>query len=133
MIVVDASAACDTIIGRDPQGGTADRLAEADELVAPHLIDIEVLHALRRSVRSGRLTADRASDALDDFADLTLSRFPHEPFIDRVWELRDELGAYDASYLALAETISIPLVTRDAGLAAVAKRTVEVELFRPVD
>ena len=58
-------------------------------------------------------------------------RNPHEPFIDRIWELRDDLSAYDAAYLSLAEAISIPLVTCDAGLAAVAERSVEVELFPP--
>ncbi len=56
-------------------------------------------------------------------------RFPHEPFIDRIWELRNDLSAYDAAYLALAEAISIPLITCDAGLATVARRTVDVELL----
>ena len=88
---------------------------------------------LRRFVHTKRLAADRAGDALDDFADLELTRYPHEPLIDRIWELRDDLGACDASYLALAEAISIPLLTRDAGLAAVAERTVAVELFAPGD
>ncbi len=72
MIVVDASAAFDAIIGRDLHDGVADRLTQEDDLAAPYLIDIEVLNALRRSVLTGRLTADRASDALDDFADLAL-------------------------------------------------------------
>ena len=131
MIVVDASAAFDAVVGRDQHDPIPARLAEADEIAAPHLIDLEVLHALRRDVRTGTTSADRASDARDDFADLALSRYPHEPFIDRIWELRNDLSAYDAAYLALAEAISIPLITRDAGLAAVAERTVEVELFAP--
>ena len=133
MIVIDASAAFDSVVGRDPDDRIAARLAEADELAAPHVIDIEVLHVLRRFVHAKRLTADRASDALDDFADLELTRYPHEPLIDRIWEFRDDLSAYDASYLALAEAISIPLLTRDARLAAVAERTVAVELFAPSD
>jgi predicted nucleic acid-binding protein len=131
MIVVDASAAFDAVVGRDPLDAIASRLAEEDELLAPHLIDIEVLHALRGSVLRDELGIDRASDARDDFADLALSRYPHEPFIDRIWDLRDVLSAYDASYLALAEAISIPLLTCDRGLASVAERTVEVELFPP--
>ena len=131
MIVVDASAVFDAVIDRNASTSVRERLAKDDDLIAPYLIDLEILNALRRAVRSGRLTADRASDALGDFADLELTRYPHEPFIDRIWELRDGLGAYDAAYLALAEAISIPLITRDAGLASVAERTIEVELFPP--
>ena len=131
MIVVDASAAFDAVVVRDPLDAVAGRLAREDELLAPYLIDIEVLNALRRAVLREELGIDRASDARDDFADLTLSRYPHEPFIDRIWDLRHALSAYDAAYLALAEAIAIPLITCDAGLAAVAGRTVEVELFAP--
>lgn len=131
MLVVDASAVVDAVVESGPSDPIPARLAEADGLVAPHLIDLEVLHFLRRMVHTERLTADRASDALDDFADLELTRYPHEPFIDRIWELRDGLSAYDAAYLALAEAISIPLITCDRGLASVADRTVEVELFPP--
>ncbi len=131
MIVCDASAAFDATTGRDLEDGLANRLMKEDDLAAPYLIDIEVLNALRRSVRTGRLTTDVASDALEDFADLALDRYPHEPFIDRIWELRNDLGAYDAAYLALAEAISIPLITCDAGLATVARRTVDVELYPP--
>ena len=131
MIVVDASAAFDAVVGQDPLGRASKRLAAEDELIAPYLIDVEFLHALRRSVLGGVLGLDRASDARNDFADLVLARYPHEPFIDRIWDLRGALSAYDASYLALAEAISIPLVTCDRGLATVAKRTVAVELFAP--
>ncbi len=60
-----------------------------------------------------------------------MERCSHELLIDRIWELRDALNTYDAAYLALAEAMAIPLITRDAGLAAVAERTVEVELFPP--
>lgn len=131
MLVVDASAAYDALVGRDPLDGIGMRLARADELAAPCLIDVEVINALRKSVLAGRLTADRASDARDDFAGMALSRFPHEPFIDRIWELRDQLSAYDAAYLALAEAIGIPLITCDARLAAVARESVEVEFYPP--
>lgn len=131
MIVVDASAAFDAVTGHGSPVRIWERLAAEDEVVAPHLIDVEFLHALRRCVLRGDISIDRASDARDDFADLALSRYPHEPFIDRIWELRDDLSAYDSTYLALAEAISIPLITRDRGLAKVAERTVAVELFPP--
>ena len=104
-----------------------DRLEHEDELAAPHLIDLEVLNAFRRTVRQGELTTDRAVTSVQDLAELVLSRFAHEPLIDRIWELRDRLSAYDAAYLALG----IPLVTCDAALAAVAGKSVEVELYPP--
>jgi predicted nucleic acid-binding protein len=130
VIVVDASVVVDVTIDRRPGDHLSERLINEDELVAPHLIDIEVLHALRRLVRFDHVSFDRAVDARSDFAEFALTRFPHEPFMDRIWELRDDLSAYDAAYLALAEGISIPLVTCDVGLASVAKRTVDVELYR---
>jgi predicted nucleic acid-binding protein len=108
-------------------------LGSDDELAAPHLIDLEVLQALRRLARRGELSSDRAVDSVRDLAELVMIRYPHEPFIDRTWELRDSLSAYDAAYVALAEAISIPLITCDAGLAAIAERTVTVELFSPVN
>lgn len=133
MLVVDASAAYDALVGRDPLDEITVRLAQGAELVAPYLIDIEVVNALRKSVLAGRLTADRASDARDDLLNLSLDRFPHEPFIDRIWELRDQLSAYDAAYLALAEAIGIPLITCDAALASVARDSVTVEFFPPAE
>jgi predicted nucleic acid-binding protein len=71
-----------------------------------------MLNALRKAVLRDELGIDRASDARDDFADLALSQYPNEPFIDRIWDLRHALSAYDAAYLALAEAISIPLILR---------------------
>lgn len=132
MIVADASAVVAAISGGGQQTETIrDQLEREDELFAPHLIDLEVLQALRRAVRLGELSADRAVDGVQALAELALTRFPHEPFTERIWELRDRLSAYDAVYLAIAEAIGVPLVTCDAALAAVAERTVDVELFAP--
>jgi predicted nucleic acid-binding protein len=134
VIVVDASAIVSAIAAGDERSGQVrERLGSDDELAAPHLIDLEVLQALRRLARRGELSSDRAVDSVRDLAELVMIRYPHEPFIDRLWELRDSLSAYDAAYVALAEAISIPLITCDAGLAAIAERTVTVELFSPVN
>lgn len=98
---------------------------------APHLIDVEVVHTLRRLVRLGDLTADRAADGMTDFRDLALIRYPHGPLIDRMWELRDNLTAYDAAFIALAEQLDAPLVTCDARIARASGVRGTVELFEP--
>lgn len=132
MIVVDASAVVDAITGSDERARLIrHRIRGEDELAAPHLVDLEFAQALRRLVRLGEVTLERGESSFQDLADLALTRFPHEPFTERIWELRDRLSTYDAVYLALAEAIGVPLVTCDAGLAAVAERTADVELFAP--
>ena len=134
MIVIDASVLVAAIAGGEGRvERIRDRIEQEDELAAPHLIDLEVLNALHRTLRRGELTADRAVAGVQDLAELALSRFAHEPFIDRIWELREMLSAYDAAYLALAEAVAIPLVTCDAALASVAGASVEVELYPPGD
>ena len=129
MLVVDSSAALEALAARDPAPGLVERLAEDGDLHAPHLIDTEVLHALRRMLRRGQISDDRAHDARTDFADLTLVRYPHEPLNDRVWELRENLTAYDATFVALAEALDVPLVTCDARLAAAPGHRAAVELY----
>jgi len=132
VLVVDASAAFDAVVATEPLDDLAARLGADPELAAPHLIDLEVLSALRRSVRLGRLSVDRAGDARADFADLALTRFPHEPLAERIWELRDSLSAYDAAYVALAEVLAVPLITCDPALVAAAEQTAAaVELYAP--
>jgi len=128
MAVLDASAAVAAVTGL-AGNEIAVRLTDEDDLVAPFVIDLEVMHAVRGSVRGGHFGLDRATDAIADFIGLDITRYPHEPFFGRIWELRDNLSAYDAAYLALAEATEDPLITRDAGLAAAAERTVDVEYF----
>lgn len=114
MIVVDASAMVEALVGRDPQPALLDSLA--GELFAPHLIDVEVLSVLRGLTLAGKLDALAAEDALRDHFDFTITRYAAEPLADRVWELRHQFGAYDACYLALAEALGAPLHTCDRKL-----------------
>jgi predicted nucleic acid-binding protein len=130
VIVVDTSAVLEALAARDPAPGLVERLASDGDLHGPHLIDTEVLHALRRMILGHEITDERAADALSDFAQLTLARYPHAPLSDRVWELRHNLTAYDATFVALAEALDTPLVTCDARLAAAPGPTARIELFR---
>jgi predicted nucleic acid-binding protein len=81
-------------------------------------------------VVSGAISDDRAADARVDFADLTIVRYPHISLADRMWELRQNVTAYDAAFLALAETLGAPLITCDIRLSRVRGYTAAVELFR---
>lgn len=124
MIVIDAGVVVALLIGDlEPE-----RLGE-EALGAPHLIDSEVINALRRLVLHGDLTAPQGEAAIDGFLGLTLSRYAAHPLRRRMWELRHNLSAYDATYFALAEQASASaLLTTDARLAAVpgARCVVEV-------
>ena len=86
-------------------------------LHVPHLLDLEVVQVLRRYVRDKVLTAQRGQEALEDLGDLPLNRYPHDFLIPRVWQLRANLTAYDAAYVALSELLDAPLLTCDRGIA----------------
>ena len=112
MIVVDASAAVSALLNAGPA-----RRALADEqLHAPHLVDSEVANALRRGVAAGRLEAGAAWTALDRWRRLGITRYPVFGLLDRVWELRENVSSYDASYIALAERLDCSLLTADGRL-----------------
>lgn len=128
MIVVDASAIVDVLAPGLPDPELYDHVSEGD-LHAPHLVDIEVVNALRRHVAAGRLSPERAADAKGDFEALAIVRYPHLPLLDRVWELRESLTPYDATYIALAETLGVPLVTCDARLARAPGHEAEILVF----
>jgi len=129
LLVVDTSAAIDALLADPPAAGLVERLSEGGELAGPHLIDVEVMQALRRLVRTGAVSEERATDARADFADLALTRYPHEPLADRIWELRNNLTAYDASFIALAESLDVPLLTCDRALVGVPGCSAVVELY----
>lgn len=130
MLVVDTSAVIGALTGRPPSGELLERLATDGDLHAPHLLDVEFLHALRRLVRDRELSEDRAADARADFAALTITRYEHTLVADRVWELGHGLTAYDATFVALAELLDAPLVTLDGRLARAPGHHATVELLQ---
>jgi predicted nucleic acid-binding protein len=118
VIVLDASALLEFLL-QAPLGTRVEArvFRDEDELHAPHLADVEVTQGLRRLVRAGEVTPDRAAEAIADLADLDLHRHPHLDLLTRAWKLRENVTAYDAMYVALAEALDAPIITCDAPLA----------------
>ncbi len=94
--------------------------ALGETLHAPHLLDVEVAQVIRRYAANGDIDAGRGRAALDDLADMNLQRYPHGFLLPRVWDLRENITAYDAVYIALAEALDAVLLTRDQRLARAA-------------
>ena len=129
MIVVDASALIEILLRTPAAGAVEKRLFDTQEtLHAPHLLDVEVTQVIRRYATSGEIDQDRGREALIDLADFPLRRYPHGFLLPRVWELRDNLTACDAVYVALAEALDARLLTRDRRLAAAAGQHARIEV-----
>jgi predicted nucleic acid-binding protein len=129
MIVVDASAVLEALLRTPAVTAVEQWLFEPSQtLHAPHLLDVEVAQVVRRYAANGEIDADRGRMALDDLADLPLHRYPHDFLLPRVWDLRNNLTAYDAMYVALAEVLDVPLLTRDTRLAAAPGHHARIEL-----
>lgn len=129
MIVVDASALLEALLRTPAAEAIEKRLFTAEEtLHAPHLLDVEVAQVIRRYTVAGEINQERGRAALDDLNAFPIRRYPHGFLLPRVWELRTNLTAYDAVYVALAQALDAPLLTRDRRLAAAARRQVRIEL-----
>lgn len=130
MIVIDASALIELLLLTPRAARVAARMAAHDDTIhAPHLIDLEVLSALRSLEARKVLTTSDATKAVNDLLVLPLVRYPHDALIARTWALRGNLTAYDAAYVALAERLAAPLVTCDAQLAAAPGLRIALELI----
>ncbi|HSH44843.1 MAG TPA: type II toxin-antitoxin system VapC family toxin [Longimicrobiales bacterium] len=127
-MVVDASVVLEVLLQTETGRAVEGRLFGGDLLHAPHLLDLEVAQVLRRHVLRGGLTASRGEGALRDFHDLRIERYPHHPFLGRIWALRENTTAYDAAYLSLAEALEVPLLTTDARLAGAPGHAATVEV-----
>ena len=131
MIVLDASAAVAVLLNTDQEAGSIRRRISqpGEALHVPHLFEVEVLQVLRRHNLSGALAPERAHVALSRLRATRLVRYPHVPFWGRIWELRENLTAYDAAYVSLAETLDAPLITTDARLARASGHRATIELY----
>ena len=129
-MVLDASGAIELLLNTAAGKRLSARLADESEAVhVPHLIDMEIAQVLRRYVRHGMLPERTGALALERWRSLDVERYSHEPFLGRVWQLRDNLTACDAVYIALAEALSTVLVTGDRKLVGAPRVGVAIELI----
>jgi predicted nucleic acid-binding protein len=115
-LVVDASVIVAALVDSGPDGGWAEEILARDALAAPHLMPVEVANILRRASLAGEISDAIAALAHADLTSLPIEYFPYLPFATRVWELRSNLTAYDAWYVALAETLTARVATLDERL-----------------
>lgn len=127
MTIVDTSAVVDFLVGEEAAAEVQNMLAQEHALAAPDLLVFEVLAVLRRHAHRGVIPPERARAAIEDLGDFAVELFPTLPLRERAWELRENLTAADALFVALAEQLGEPLATKDACLAAAAKKYARVE------
>ncbi len=129
-MVLDASGAVEMLLNTAPGQRLSARLMDDTESVhVPHLIDVEIAQVLRRYVQRGALDERLGATALRRWCEFAVERHPHEPLLDRIWQLRANVTAYDAVYLALAEALSAVVVTGDRRLAQAPGSPISVELI----
>ena len=130
MIVLDASAAVESLIGEGAAGRRVlQRLRDLHRIHVPELFDLEVMSAIRRAERSDKITEAAAVQALSHVAGLRAERWRHEELLPEAWRRRHRHSTYNAVYVALAKLLDLPLVTVDRRLAASAADDVAVELL----
>lgn len=130
MIVIDASAVVEMLLARAPAAAIRNRCSRRGEsLHAPHLLDVEVVQTMRRLSLLDRISDADAEQALFDYALLRVERYPLDPLLARIWDMRKNLTAYDANYVALADDLGAPLITCDKRLATAGARYAQIELF----
>ncbi|HEX9786299.1 MAG TPA: type II toxin-antitoxin system VapC family toxin [Opitutaceae bacterium] len=127
MIVLDASAAVELLLNTGAGKRIAARVETGDNIHSPHLVDIEITQTLRRLAARSEIPHERAVIALAHWSDLEVQRYPHLPFLDRIWALKDNFSAHDAAYVALAEILQVPLITADQRLADAPGTTAQIE------
>jgi len=128
VIVVDAVL---EVLLRTPAPQAVEQrvFADGECLQAPHVIDLEAIQVLRRYSASRQIRPEHGPAALARFAEFPIRRYAHEILLTRIWDLRHNLTACDAAYVALAEALDIALVTRDHRLAAAAGHQARIELI----
>lgn len=130
MIVLDASVAVELLTNGALADAIRNELSRRDEsCLVPHLIDVEVMSALRRMLAGKRIDSHRSGQFLEALATLPAERYPHTPLISRIWELRHNFTACDATYIALAEATGSVLFTCDEKLSN--GHRAQVLLFTP--
>lgn len=130
MPVVDASVVVVALADDGPDGDAVRHRLRGEQLIAPEIMDLEVVSVLRRAVGRGSLNPRRATLALEDLRDAPIQRAPHRRLLGRCWELRESLTPYDAAYVALAETLETVLITADVRLSKAPGLTCRVEVIR---
>ncbi|HKQ33579.1 MAG TPA: type II toxin-antitoxin system VapC family toxin [Thermodesulfobacteriota bacterium] len=127
--VIDASVAVEYLL-RTSLGRRISELIEGASLVAPELLDVEVLSVLRRAAIGKKLEENRAAMALEDLADWKVERIPHRALIREAWDLRHNVSAYDAFYVSAAQKYDIPLLTADGPLSRTPKIGIVIQNIR---
>ena len=129
MLVADASVLVLVVADATQEGGAFRDRLRGEAVCGPDLLRVEVVSALRRMTATTKLTRTQGAAAVDDLLELPLSVFPTAPLLRRAWELRTNVSAYDACYVALAEALDCTLVTADERLARAPGPRCTIELL----
>jgi predicted nucleic acid-binding protein len=130
VIIIDSSAVVEVLLRAKVASRVEDRIfSPAETLHTPQLLDVEVAQVLRRYCLAGEMDPGRGGQALRDLTEFSITRYPHHLFLSRIWQLRYNMTAYDAVYVALAEVLSASLLTLDAHLASTPGHNATIEFI----